>query len=157
MELLSITRAEKEDASAILQLQLEAYQSEAQLYRDWSIPPLTQTLSQLLEEFTGSVILKATSGGCLLGSVRARAVEDVVYVGKLIVAPSAQRRGIGSALLREVESMFVCAERFELFTGSLSVGNIRLYGRHGYVITDEKVLSPSVTVVFMCKHRTTKV
>lgn len=41
---LAIIRASVEAAAAILQLQREAYQSEARLHNDWEIPRLMQTL-----------------------------------------------------------------------------------------------------------------
>lgn len=149
--MLSISEATLEDAEAILMLQREAYQSEARLYNDWNIPPLAQTLSELQEEFRNSVVLKAVSAEGIVGSVRARLVDGVVHIGRLIVSPAIQRQGVGSALLREIEALFPSAVRFELFTGSRSEGNIRLYGKHGYTITHEKVLSPGVTLVFMSK------
>lgn len=40
--MLTITAAEADDAEAILTLQKLAYQSEARLYNDWSLPALTQ-------------------------------------------------------------------------------------------------------------------
>jgi hypothetical protein len=43
---VSILPAVLDDAPAILELQRNAYRSEAVLYNDWSIPPLTQTLAQ---------------------------------------------------------------------------------------------------------------
>ncbi len=54
-----IAPATIDDAPAILDLQKLAYHSEAILYRDWSIPPLTQTLAELRAEFTDWKILKA--------------------------------------------------------------------------------------------------
>jgi ribosomal protein S18 acetylase RimI-like enzyme len=146
-----IVPAELDDAPAILELQRQAYQAEALLYNDWSIPPLTQSLAQLKDEFQESVVLKAVSGTSLLGSVRGRAADGVAHIGRLIVAPTAQRRGIGTTLLRGIESAFPHVQRFELFTGSKSEGNIRLYRTHGYVISHERVLSPSVTLVYMSK------
>jgi ribosomal protein S18 acetylase RimI-like enzyme len=139
------------DAPAILALQRLAYQSEARLYNDWNIPPLTQTLEQLQEEFRASTVLKAVVGAALLGSVRARIADGTVHIGRLVVEPAAQRQGIGSALLRAVESVFPSAKRYELFTGSLSEGNIRLYRSHGYVVTHHHVVSSGVTLVFMSK------
>jgi hypothetical protein len=65
-----ITRASIEDARAILALQRIAYQSEARLYRDWSIPPLTESLEDLRIEFSDKVFLKAKLGGLIVGSVR---------------------------------------------------------------------------------------
>jgi len=83
--------------------------------------------------------------------VRATIENGVVQVGRLIVEPSAQRRGIGSTLLQAVEAAFPTAEKYELFTGSRSEGNIRLYERHGYSATTYREISPQVTLVFMSK------
>lgn len=150
--MLTVSLASIEDAPAILTLQRAAYESEARLYNDWRIPPLTQSLEQLEAEFLSGVVLKAVSGRTLLGSVRAHINKDgVVQIGRLIVEPTAQRQGIGSALLREIEASFTSAKQFELFTGSRSEGNIRLYERHGYVVTHRQELSPNVTLVFMRK------
>lgn len=147
----TIFRATLEDAPAILALQHLAYESEAQLYQDWNIPPLTQTLAQLLAEFPSCTVLKASKGGVILGSVRAQIKDGMVQIGRLFVAPETQHQGIGSALLRAMEAAFPSAQQFELFTGSRSEGNIRLYARHGYSITQRKKLSPKVTLVFMAK------
>jgi ribosomal protein S18 acetylase RimI-like enzyme len=151
MNSLRISRATPEDAAGILLLQRAAYESEARLYNDWSIPPLTQTLAQLQEEIGSSTVLKAVANGELLGSVRARCSGDLVHIGRLVVVPAMQRQGLGSALLKAIESEFPAARHFQLFTGSLSTGNIRLYQRHGYSITHEQAASPGVTLVFMRK------
>ena len=142
-----------EDAPAILALQKLAYESEARLYDDWQLPPLTQTLDSLQAEFASAVVLKALDGDRLVGSVRAREMDGACQVGRLIVSPQLQGRGIGTRLLRSVEAAFPSAERFELFTGSRSESNIRLYERLGYRRLREQVLSPAVTLVFMEKRR----
>jgi hypothetical protein len=46
-----IERASVEDAQEILALQRLAYQSEAEIYDDYSIPPLTQTLEAIRADF----------------------------------------------------------------------------------------------------------
>ena len=146
-----ISRALEFDALEILALQKLAYQSEARLYNDWSIPPLVQTIESLHQEFATSVVLKAVVGNHIVGSVRAVCTEGTCRIGRLIVAPQSQGQGIGSALLRSIEAAFPLAEVFELFTGSLSEANIRLYRRHGYAVTRTERLSPSVSLVFMQK------
>ena len=47
-----IIQASLEDAAEILALQKLAYQVEGVLYRDFNIPPLTQTLAELKHDFT---------------------------------------------------------------------------------------------------------
>lgn len=149
--MLTIDRATPEDAETILALQKLAYQSEARLYNDWSLPPLTQTLESLREEFTTSVILKATVDNRIVGSVRAKINEDTCAIGRLIVHPEFQGRGIGSKLLQAIEASCTGAAKFELFTGSKSEANIRLYQRHGYAITRTQTVSPTVTLTFLEK------
>ena len=141
------------DAQAILALQRLAYESEARLYDDWSIPPLMQTLESLVAEFQTHTILKAVLDDRLVGSVRYALVDDRVIIGRLIVAPPVQGRGIGSALLRAVEAQAQGAgvRTLSLFTGSRSEANIRLYRRHGYGIVRTEVMSPAVSLVFMEK------
>lgn len=141
------------DAAAILELQKLAYQSEARLYDDWTLPPLTQSLDSLAAEMPESVVLRALEGERLVGSVRAREIDGTCHVGRLIVHPRAQGQGIGTLLMRAIERAFPRAACFQLFTGSRSEGNIRLYRRLGYLPSHEKVLSPAVTLVFMEKKR----
>lgn len=148
-----LERAARGDAAQILELQKLAYQSEARLYDDWTLPPLTQTLESLREEFATSIILQAKEAGRLVGSVRACDDGGVCRIGRLIVDPELQGRGLGTMLMRRIEAEFPEARRFELFTGSRSEGNLRLYERLGYQRSREKVLSPAVTLVFLEKHR----
>jgi len=143
--------AEPQDASAILALQKVAYQSEARLYNDWSIPPLVQTLESLETEFETHTILKAVIGDRIVGSVRSRARDGECVIGRLIVDPRCQGQGIGSALLRAIEANASSAKKYSLFTGSKSEANIRLYQRHGYSIVRTEVLSPAVLLVFLEK------
>jgi ribosomal protein S18 acetylase RimI-like enzyme len=147
----TITLAEIDDAEAILGLQKRAYESEAKLYNDWSIPPLTQSLDSLKAEILAGGVLKYSQGKAIIGSVRASLQDGKCEIGRLIVAPEFQGQGIGSALLAAIEARFPNAQCFALFTGSRSAGNIRLYRRHGYEIVTTKALSPAVTLVFMSK------
>lgn len=144
--------ATRDDAATILGLQKLAYESEARLYNDWSIPPLTQTLDALMAECAQSTVFKAMIGHDIVGSVRAKRSGGTCEIGRLIVHPQLQRRGIGSQLLRYAEQQFSDASRFELFTGSRSEANIRLYERHGYAVFKTLRLSDTVTLVFMEKQ-----
>ena len=53
---IEITRASQEDAEIILHLQMHAYLSEAEIYNDYSIPPLIQTLKEIRQEFSEQVL-----------------------------------------------------------------------------------------------------
>ncbi|KAF0815337.1 hypothetical protein IGB42_00418 [Andreprevotia sp. IGB-42] len=153
----AICAAHPEDAAEILALQKLAYQSEATLYNDWTLPPLVQTLPELQAEFATATVLKTQLGDQIVGAVRAVARDEdgqtVCAIGRLIVHPDYQRRGIGSALLHSIEACFPGAARHVLFTGSKSTANIRLYQHHGYRISHTQRLSAAVELVFLEKQR----
>lgn len=150
---LRIERATADDAADILELQKLAYESEARLYQDWNLPPLTQSLESMRDDIASMLVLCAREGSRLLGSARARENNGTGHVGRLIVHPESQGRGIGTLLMRHIESAMPGASRFELFTGSRSEGNLRLYERLGYRRSREQVLSPAVTLVYLEKPR----
>ena len=56
---MKIVKADTHDLPTILSLQKLAFQSEAELVGDYSIPPLTQTLDGITDDFNSGVILKA--------------------------------------------------------------------------------------------------
>jgi ribosomal protein S18 acetylase RimI-like enzyme len=149
--LFAIQPATVEDATQILALQKLAYESEAQLYEDWTIPPLTQTLGSLLSEIRNDTVLKAVDEQLIVGSVRATVSDNICQIGRLMVHPAQQGRGIGTALMAAIEALFPAVSGFELFTGSRSEGNIRLYGRLGYAVTGARRVSDRVTLVVLSK------
>jgi GNAT superfamily N-acetyltransferase len=146
-----IERALVRDAEDILKLQYLCFQREAELYNDYTLPPLKQTLAGLLLEYDTHIILVARYRGEVVGSVRANLKEGSCYVGRLIVHPRIQRQGIGSRLLQAVEREFPDISRYELFTGSRSEANVRLYASCGYRPSRTEKLSPGVEIVFMEK------
>ncbi|MFC1895793.1 GNAT family N-acetyltransferase [Thermodesulfobacteriota bacterium] len=146
-----IEDAQPADAEEILALQKLAYQSEARIYDDYSIPPLTQTLEQMRDDFDRQRVLKASIADRIIGSVRAYRHEGTCFIGRLIVHPDFQKKGIGTGLMQAIEGGFPEAKRFELFTGHLSEGNIRLYRRLGYEAFREQPVTDRLSLVFMEK------
>jgi ribosomal protein S18 acetylase RimI-like enzyme len=141
------------DAGEVLTLQRAAYVTEAQLYDDLRLPPLTQSLDELRAELAQGLAFKAVArNGRVVGAVRAAVQASTLHVGRLTVAPDQQGRGIGSALLRHVERAAPPGtEKYALFTGHLSQANIRLYERHGYREARREPLHAGVTLVHLEK------
>ena len=148
---IEITRASVSDAEDILALQKLAYRSEAEIYGDYHIPPLTQTLAEMREDFKNQVVLKAVAERRIVGSVRAFEKDGTAFIGRLIVHPDFQNRGLGTAVMWKVEAEHKKAKRFELFTGNKSEKNIRLYHRLGYSIFREQKVNDALTIVYMEK------
>jgi hypothetical protein len=77
-----IEQAGVSDAEEILSLQKIAYKSEAEIYKDFNIAPLIQTLEEIKRDFRNQVFLKAVIQGKIIGSVRAFAKEDSCWAVK---------------------------------------------------------------------------
>lgn len=129
---MKMEKATIQDAQEILTLQKLAYISEAEIYGDFNIQPLVQNLEEVKEEFSKKVFLKIVSEERIVGSVRAFVEKESCFIEKLIVHPDFQGQGLGSRLIREIESVFAKCKRFELFTGHKSQKNIYLYTKLGY-------------------------
>ena len=150
--MFAVQRAQKEDMEKILELQYLAYQSEAELFRDPDIPPLKQTLDDVLNEFNKGIILKATDENeVIIGSVRAYCENGNVYIGKLMVHPQKRKRGLGTKLLRAIEKEYP-DQRYELFTSTKSISNIRLYENLGYKIFKSVPISEELHFVYLEKR-----
>jgi ribosomal protein S18 acetylase RimI-like enzyme len=148
---LLVTTATRADAAEILALQKLAYRSEAELYGDFSIPPMLQTLSGMEEDLAQQVVLKATVGERIVGSVRAYRKDATVFIGRLIVQPDVQGRGYGKQLMHAIEASFPGASRFELFTGDRSERNLGLYRKLGYRDFKVEALTPAIRFVYLEK------
>ena len=148
---MHIELANISDADAILAIQKSAYQSEARIYNDFSLPPLLETPSQIRVCIEKQVVLKAVNNQSIIGSVRGYQVDDTCYIGRLVVLPEFQNRGIGKSLMMAIESHFPLVKRFELFTGHLSNRNIYLYEKLGFKIFRTEVVHDSLSLVYMEK------
>lgn len=146
-----IAPARLEDAGEILALQRCAFATEAELYGE-DIPPMQQTLEEWRAEFLAHTILKATRDGAIVGSVRGAAQGPSCLITRLMVHPAHRRRGVASALLRTLEAAFPGCSRFELYTGSRSTGNLRLYAGLGYTPRGLRPHSARLTFVHLVRE-----
>jgi ribosomal protein S18 acetylase RimI-like enzyme len=125
----------RDAAGELLTLRRAAFVSEAQLYDDPHIPPLTQTLDELVEDLADEnvITLGAWHGHRLVGSIRVLLEGKKATLGRLAVAPDLQGMGIGTELLLAVvPHLSEGIEEVWVFTGRDSVQNLALYAKHGY-------------------------
>ncbi len=124
-----------DEAGELLTLRRAAFVSEAQVYGDPNIPPLTQTLDELRADLAadGVVTLGARAGHRLVGSIRVSLEDQRATLGRLAVAPDLQGQGIGTQLLFAVLPYLPeGTQEIWVFTGQDSAHNIALYQKHGY-------------------------
>ena len=140
---LDVRVATPADAAELLVLQRACWVREGLAAQGrWVVPPLVEELDDVvagLGEWTTYAVRVRTaygSPGRLVGSVRGRVrpVDPSCWeVGRLMVAPDLQGRGLGRELLALGESAAPASvTSYWLTTGILEEGNQRFYRRAGY-------------------------
>lgn len=151
MDNFEIKEAIYEDLEQILYLQKCCYLSEAEIYNDYSIPPLTQKLDDIKLDFEHQTILKLEYNNKIIGSVRGFVKNGACFIGKLFVNNDYQNMGFGKQLMMEIEKKFKNISRFELFTGFKSNKNIYLYNKLGYK-EFKKEQADGITIKYLEKN-----
>lgn len=155
----SVVTLSAKDAGELFTLQRAAYVTEAQAHEDLNLPPLVESLTEVTNELEKPEVDSfglRDGAQRLVGAVRVRVLpENSPYaeVGRLVVAPDVQGRGLGSRLLELVEER--ASEEItelKLFTGERSVGNLRLYARFGYQETHRVPTSSGYALVYLSKR-----
>jgi len=141
------------DAQEILILQKECYLSEAEIYNNYEIQPLTQTFQEVEDELNEWAAYKLVHKGRIIGSVRCKLSECTCQIGKLIVSPSYQNMGFGKLLMETAENHFEEAKHLELFTGNRSEKNLTLYRSLGYEVTNKEVSTCDPHLVYLEKSK----
>ncbi|MEV8268391.1 GNAT family N-acetyltransferase [Microbacterium sp. NPDC076911] len=145
-----ISALQPADAGEVLTVQRAAFVSEAIIYRSVDMPPFTQTLAEVESELRETQGWAARVNGRLVGAIRARSAGGRLLIGRIAIAPDMQGRGIGQALLEAAERNTHAVEA-ELFTGSLSEANIRLYESCGYVESERVDKGDGIEEIYLRK------
>jgi len=121
------------DAGELLTLQRACWVQESFANPGIEIDALTETYDDVRAWTAEGTVLVAHSAGRLVGAVKARLHGSTWDVGRLMVAPDLQGRGLGRMLLARIEEAAPAeAAGFELFTGAGSARNQRIYKKAGY-------------------------
>ena len=128
--MIHIRPATEADFSALLQVQQTAFGEYASVYKvsGWT----TETLDSLKEDAKEKHIFVAEEEGVVVGSVRFWTVAGVCIIRLLSVNPAHQGRGVGKALIREIESVATGAHKFFACTMLRTGRNIHLFMSLGY-------------------------
>ena len=150
---LEIQRGDAADAGELYTLQRAAFVAEGRANESFDIPPLTDGLDATEAALARDTVLVARLRGRLVGAVIGTAgLAGAWTIGRLIVAPDLQGRGIGGRLLAEAEAAAPPNRTVAtLITGVGSKKNIAFYTRRGYRVVDRTEDSAGVPVVIMEK------
>jgi len=127
---MKIRRATARDFQEILQVQAEAFGEYEGTYEvsAWT----KETLENITTNALDKVILVAESEGKLVGSVRFWVAGGVCVIRLLSVRPAYQGRGIGKALMQEIERLATDAHKLYVCTMLRTSRNVALFLSLGY-------------------------
>jgi GNAT superfamily N-acetyltransferase len=139
---LEIRQARSEDAVGVHRVVQEAFGEYRQAV-PVSMSALDETPEDVRREVSSGNVVVAIDGTEVVGTVRYEVKPEVLYVGRLAVLPSYQRRGVGAALMEYVEKLAptLGRTRIELATRQSLPDNVLFYERLGYTVT-ERVAHP---------------
>ena len=128
--MVSIRQATDADFPSILEIQREAFAEYEGVYKTtaWT----TETVEDMKRDAREKRILVAEWEGRPAGSVRFWTVGGVCVIRLLSVSPTRQGRGIGKALLLEIETLATDCHKYYLCTMLRTSRNVQLFLKVGY-------------------------
>ena len=128
--MLTVRRAVESDLPALLKVQAEAFGAYAGTYETaaWT----KETLENVALDAKDKVILVAEWDGAVVGSVRFWNAGGVCVIRLLSVSPAYQGRGIGKALMKEIERYATDVHKLYVCTMLRTPRNISMFLNLGY-------------------------
>ncbi|WP_134684196.1 GNAT family N-acetyltransferase [Brevibacillus migulae] len=145
--------ANRDEAQALLQIQLPAYKIEAERIGFDGIPALRDTVETLQacnEEGFGW-----WENGMLAGAITYEYEEEQLVICRLVVDPEQFRKGIGEALLKHLLAENQHVARIAVHTGAANVPAINLYKKHRFVESEEREIAPGIKLVRLQREHQT--
>jgi tRNA (guanine37-N1)-methyltransferase len=153
---LEIRLATRADAGELFTLTRACWLQELWANPGVVIPALEESFEAAVRGVDEWTTYVAVAGGRIVGSTRGRLAGDgtVWDVGRVMVAPDLQGRGLGRYLLELAEDAAPDeATSYELWTGALSVDNIRMYKKAGYRLQGPAPGPPGAVVMTKPRRR----
>ncbi|MBO0841769.1 MAG: tRNA (guanosine(37)-N1)-methyltransferase TrmD [Nocardioides sp.] len=143
-----IVPAVRGDAAELLVLQRACWVQEAIDNDRLDIPALHESLDDVAARISSWDTYVVRAAGRLVGAVSGRLVDDQWDIGKLMVAPDLQGRGLGRALLDHIQAVAPASARgVVLFTGARSERNLRTYKKAGFRLRRDLTAPPGAVVL----------
>jgi tRNA (guanine37-N1)-methyltransferase len=143
-----IVPAVRGDAGEILTLQRACWVQEALDNDTLEIPALHESLADVeasLDDWTYFVV---RAEGRLVGAVRGKLEGEHWDIGRVMVAPDLQGRGLGRLLLEHIQTVAPAeATSYVLFTGARSADNQRMYKKAGFSLRKDLPAPPGAVIL----------
>lgn len=133
-------------ATRVLHLQRLAYRVEADLIGYHEIPPLVETLEELMSadlRWCGAFV-----DGELVAAMATTSDNGAVDIDRLVVAPAFARRGLGSSLIDSLGTECTLT----VSTGARNTPARRLYESKGFAVVAESSPAPGLSITHFVRE-----
>ncbi|MED4783561.1 GNAT family N-acetyltransferase [Brevibacillus choshinensis] len=137
-------------ATRMWQLQQAAYRVEAELIGWSDLPPLRETVEELMG--SEETFIAYVEEGELAGALSFQRMGDQLDIHKMIVDPKHFRKGIARQLLLHLETIYPDVKTIVVSTGARNEPAVQLYLRQGYESTGTKEVAPGLELAFFRKE-----
>ena len=152
---MKIEVACRKDVPALLELQHRAFGPMCRKLGLEETPISKQTLENAYEVFDDCTTLKVENlDGRIIGSVQGNVTNEMLYIGRLMVAPEYQHRGIGTQLFREIQKQMPHNKAW-LFTCQDIKKTYAFYQREGFKTFEVEKAGSGLTWAYMEKEHNT--
>lgn len=128
-------------AAELLLLQQAAYRVEADLVGFDGIPPLHETLDEMVARPLTWLGVRSDDGS-VVAALAYTETPGRIDIDRLVVAPSHFRQGMASVLVSALDSDV----RITVSTGTANVPAHRLYETHGFRRTGDEMIVPDLSI-----------
>jgi N-acetylglutamate synthase-like GNAT family acetyltransferase len=135
---IRIRRAGADDLATIAAVLYESFVQYKDLYTEKGFSATTPGVEHIRRRMEEGPVWVGLRDGVIVGTVSVVTKGDALYIRGMAVVPSVRGSGIGSGLLREVESVARAAgqKRLRLSTTPFLSSAIQLYESFGFRRTD---------------------
>ena len=143
--------AKENDITELFDLQLRAFESEAEMIGSRNVPALMESYEENASDFRNwTVLVKRDDSDRIIGAVRFRNKGDHIEIGRVMVDQEFRNQGVAIGLMSAVEELTE-AKVFELYTCTRSYININLYEKLGYRTYKEERGDRDLSIAYMRK------
>jgi GNAT superfamily N-acetyltransferase len=137
-------------ANQVLALQKQSYRVEAELIGTDKIPPLMESLDELMA--CGETFFGFYEKGEIVAALSYKRDNEVIDIHRIMVHPNHFRKGLARQLLISLVEFEKGARKLLVSTGSVNKPAVSLYEKLGFIKVGETVVGDELSLTHFLKR-----
>ncbi|MFS0597523.1 GNAT family N-acetyltransferase [Peribacillus frigoritolerans] len=131
---ITIKRTSLTEVDMLLAIQKEVFAEDYALYEDHDSTPVNETEAKLIENIERFFHYTILSDNAIIGAIDIRPLdENRLRLSKFFLRNEFQNKGLGSKIIKLMESEFPLIKDWSLYTPYLNKRNHHFYEKLGYI------------------------